>query len=74
MTFFFINFLQFVKPICIPQDPSNDPDKYDGDSVYVIGWGSSTDIHANYSTQLRRADIRLFSQRFDLLLNSNQCS
>jgi len=71
LPFFFINFLQFVKPICIPQDPNNDPDKYSGHLVHVIGWGSSTDINAKSSSQLKRADIALFSQRLDLLLNFN---
>jgi hypothetical protein len=61
------NFLQFVKPICLPQEASNDSDKYDGELVHLIGWGSSSDIHGKASTLLKRADIKVFSQRFDFL-------
>jgi hypothetical protein len=61
----FINFLKFVRPICLPKEPSNDADKYEGQLVHLIGWGSSSDIHGKASMLLKRAVIKVFSQRFD---------
>jgi hypothetical protein len=56
-------YFQFIKPICLPTEASDDADKYDGDLVHLIGWGSSSDIHGKASTILKRADIKVFSQR-----------
>jgi hypothetical protein len=59
----FNNFLQFIKPICLPEKPSNDADQYDGQLVHLIGWGSSSDINGKASTVLKRTDIKVYSQR-----------
>jgi hypothetical protein len=56
-------FSQFVKPICLPKVASTDADKYDRELVHLIGWGSSTDINGKASTILKRADIKVYSQR-----------
>ncbi len=48
---------------------STDADKYDRELVHLIGWGSSTDINGKASTVLKRADIKVYSQR--LVFSSN---
>jgi len=58
-----------VKPICLPKVASTDADKYDRELVHLIGWGSSTDINGKASTVLKRADIKVYSQR--LVFTSN---
>jgi hypothetical protein len=57
-------YFQHIKPICLPKEPSNDADKYDNHLVHLIGWGNSSDIHGKSSTILKRADIKVYSQRW----------
>jgi hypothetical protein len=57
-------YFQFIKPICLPTEASDDGDKYDGDLVHLIGWGSSSDVNGKATTILKRADIKVFSQRY----------
>jgi Trypsin len=56
-------FLQNIRPICLPKEPSAEPDKYAGHLVYLIGWGSTSDINGKASNVIKRADIKVYSQR-----------
>jgi len=52
-----------IHPVCLPEEPSNDPDKYDEHLAHLIGWGAPADNNGRNSIELRRADIRVYSQR-----------
>jgi hypothetical protein len=54
-----------IRPVCLPEEPSNDADKYKNDLAHVIGWGSSADANAKPSEELKREDIKVYSQRSD---------
>jgi hypothetical protein len=55
--------LKNLRPICLPKEPSADPDKYAGHLVYLIGWGSTSDKNGKASNVIKRADIKVYSQR-----------
>ncbi len=52
-------------PICLPQEPSDNPDKYEGRLVHLIGWGSTTNLQGKASDVIKNADIKVYSQRSD---------
>jgi hypothetical protein len=64
----FLIFLQSIKPICLPQEASSNADKYDGNLVTLIGWGSTTNFDGKPSQELRNVDIQVYSQRLDIIL------
>jgi len=57
--------LQFVKPVCLPNEPSDDPDKYEDHLVYLVGWGSTTVYHGKVSAVPLTVAIKVYSQRSD---------
>ncbi len=52
-------------PICLPKEPSDNPDKYEGQLVHLIGWGSTTAFGGKASVVITNADIKVYSQRSD---------
>jgi hypothetical protein len=49
-------------PVCLPNSPNIDVNKYDDKFAELIGWGSSH-INGNPSHKLRRVNIKVFPQR-----------
>jgi len=51
-----------VSPVCLPNEESFDVNKYNNDLAELIGWGSSVG-NGHVSSTLRRASLKVFSQR-----------
>jgi hypothetical protein len=59
-----MTFTRAISPICLPEDVSYDVNKYDNDLAELIGWGSSV-ADGSVSNLLKRANVKVFSQRYE---------
>ena len=55
-------FSRAILPVCLPNSPSDDIEKYDDRSVELIGWGS-TESRGSSSNTLKRVSITIFPNR-----------
>jgi hypothetical protein len=54
-----------IWPVCLPEEPNSDADTYKNNLAHILGWGSSADINSKASAELKWANIKVYSQRFD---------
>ena len=57
-----VTFSKFISPVCLPETPSDNIDKYDNYSVELIGWGQ-TDLHSKTSDKLKRVSLKIYPLR-----------
>ncbi len=57
-----VTFSKFIRPICLPDSPSEDIHKYDHRHVELTGWGKK-DLSGPVSERLKRVSIKIFPQR-----------
>ena len=57
-----VNFSRSIRPICLPDSPSDDVDKYMNDQVELTGWGQNH-LHSEISEKLRRVSLKIFPMR-----------
>jgi hypothetical protein len=59
-----VEFTKNVRPICLPEAPSDDPDHLSGKAVSVSGWGKINNQAPRPSDTLKTAHIRVYEQRY----------
>ncbi len=52
-----------IRPVCLPEIPSEDIHKYDNDYVELIGWGQKY-LHGPVSNQLKKVALKIHTLRF----------
>ena len=57
-------FNEYVRPICLPSEPSFNVDKYEGKQVTLTGWGKLRKNSYEFDGALRQIPIKVFSQEF----------
>jgi len=57
-----ITFSRWIGPICLPDSPSDDNDKYKNDYVELTGWGASYS-GGSVSNSLKRVVLKIFPLR-----------
>jgi len=57
-----VTFSRRISPVCLPEKPNEDPDKYENDQVELIGWGQDN-LHSETSKHLRRVSLKIFPTR-----------
>jgi len=57
-----VNFSRAIRPICLPDSPSDDANKYQNDQVELIGWGQYH-LHSEISDKLKRVSLKIFPMR-----------
>ncbi len=62
-----VTFSRRISPICLPEFPSENPDKYENDQVELIGWGQEN-LHGNSSPQLKRISLKINPIRYKTAL------
>ena len=58
-----ITFSRSVSPVCLPDLPSDDIDKYKNYLVELTGWGQSH-LHGETSDRLKRVTLKIFPLRY----------
>ncbi|TRY79521.1 hypothetical protein TCAL_12893 [Tigriopus californicus] len=61
----------FHRPICLPNEPSLDLNKYEGDQVTVLGWGLQTSNGGRSDNTLKQTPVKVFSNLFCNTSHSN---
>jgi len=51
-----------VSPVCLPDEVSDDVNKFDNDQAELLGWGKSTS-YGEVSNKLKRVSVKVYSQR-----------
>ena len=64
-----VNISGYIRPICLPDSPSNDFDKYKNDHVELIGWGRNH-LLGDISFKLKRVSLQVFPNRYSQVLHT----
>ena len=54
----------YIHPICLPNAPSDDVDKYENDHVTLTGWGKQALNELKIDGLLKQSPIKIYSQRY----------
>ncbi len=52
-----------IRPVCLPEAPSDDADHLAGTAVSVSGWGKINNQTAGPSETLKTAKLHIYNQR-----------
>jgi len=58
-----VTFSKFINPICLPQLPSGDMNKYDNYFVDLVGWGQEN-LYGKISDNLKRVSLKIYPLRY----------
>ena len=56
-------FCDSIRPVCLPNAPSDDADHLIGAAVSVSGWGKTDELSPSVSETLKTAHITVYKQR-----------
>jgi len=57
-----VTFSRSISPVCLPESPSDDIDKYKNYQVELTGWGQSH-LHGRTSDRLKRVSLKIYPLR-----------
>lgn len=60
-----VTFTKFVKPICLPERPDENLEKYKDDFVTLTGWSKNSRLDKEEETTLGDVHLKVFSQRYN---------
>ena len=59
-----VEFTNNIRPICLPEAPSDEPDHLAAKSVSVSGWDKTDNLDPRPSDTLKTAHIQVYEQRY----------
>jgi hypothetical protein len=62
-----VTFSRSISPVCLPEFPSDEIDKYKNYQVDLTGWGQNH-LHGRISDRLKRVSLKIFPLRYTLLV------